>query len=172
MTVPLVDDTRVIARRAVQFALDVLLVQLVATGLAAALALGLHAAFGAVLVPVLIAVLVWLWLSLAGWLLVTVLWPYLHGGRTPAMRWCRLRVVTLAGEPPRLAAHVLRCACTLVDGFLFGLVGLVIMRNSARQQRLGDLVAGTLVVRDTRDDVVWPPGGMDAAEGGRPSWRA
>jgi uncharacterized RDD family membrane protein YckC len=80
--------------------------------------------------------------------------------------------VTLAGEPPRLAAHVLRCVCTLVDGFLFGLVGLVIMRSSARQQRLGDMVAGTLVVRDMGDDVVWPRGGTDAADDDRSSWPA
>lgn len=149
---PLVDDytgeTRVVGRRAVQFALDVLLVQVIAVGLAAALALGLHALLNQVFVPVLVAVLVWLWLSLFGWLAVTVLWPYLHGGRTPAMRWCGLRVVTLDGEQPRLAAHVLRCAGTLVDGFLFGLVGLVVMANSRQQQRLGDLLAGTLVVRD------------------------
>jgi uncharacterized RDD family membrane protein YckC len=64
------------------------------------------------------------------------------------MRVCGLRVVTPHGQPPRPAAHVLRWALTTVDGFAFGLVGLVIMMNSRRQQRLGDLVAGTLVVRD------------------------
>jgi uncharacterized RDD family membrane protein YckC len=37
---------------------------------------------------------------------------------------------------------------TIVDGFPFGLVGLVTMANSARQQRVGDIVAGTLVIRD------------------------
>jgi uncharacterized RDD family membrane protein YckC len=98
----------------------------------------------------LVISLVWLWLSLFGWLLVTVLWPMLHGGRTPAMRWCGLRVVAMDGQPPRPAAHVLRCALTIVDGFGFGLVGLVIMTNSRRRQRLGDIVAGTLVVRDRR----------------------
>lgn len=145
---PLVDDTRVIGRRAVQFALDVLLVQVPSVALAAALALGMHALLNGVLVPLLVAVLVWLWLSLFGWLLVAVWWPYVDGGRTPAMRWLGLRVVTLDGGAPRLAAHVLRCAATLVDGFLFGLVGLVVMTGSARQQRIGDLLAGTLVVRD------------------------
>lgn len=146
---PLVDDTRVVARRAAQFAVDVLLVQVVAVGLAAALALGLHALFGGLFVPVLVAVLVWLWLSLFGWLGVTVLWPYLHAGQTPAMRWFGLRVVTLGGERPALAAHVLRCLATVVDGFPFGLVGLVVMANSRRQQRVGDMLAGTLVVRDS-----------------------
>lgn len=145
---PLVGDTRVVGRRAVQFALDVLLVQVPAVAVAAALALGLHALLGGVVVPLLVAVLVWLWLSLFGWLLVAVWWPHVDGGRTPAMRWLGLRVVLPDGERPRLAAHVLRCAATVVDGFLFGLVGLVVMAGSTRQQRIGDLLAGTLVVRD------------------------
>jgi uncharacterized RDD family membrane protein YckC len=97
---------------------------------------------------VLIGVLCWLWLSLLGWFLATVLWPMLHHGRTPAMHWCGLRVITLQGEEPPPAAHVIRCLLTVVDGFPFGLIGLVTMTNSRRQQRLGDIVARTVVVRD------------------------
>jgi uncharacterized RDD family membrane protein YckC len=151
---PLLDDyvadTRVVGLRVVQFALDVLLVQLVALAVSAAATFGLRLILGAnhQVVLVLVFALIWLWLSLLGWLLVTVVWPVLRGGRTPAMSWCRLRVVTLDGDVPRPAAHVLRCAVTLVDGFGFGLIGLVVMANTGRQQRLGDLVAGTLVVRD------------------------
>jgi uncharacterized RDD family membrane protein YckC len=153
---PLLDDfacdTRVVRLRVVQFALDVLFVQVIAIGLAAAAAFGLRLVIGAdhQVVLVLVFVLVWLWLSLLGWLLATVLWPVLRDGRTPAMGWFGLRVVTVDGFVPRPAAHVLRCAVTLVDGFAFGLIGLVVMANTGRQQRLGDLVAGTLVVRDPR----------------------
>ncbi|HEX5400710.1 MAG TPA: RDD family protein [Pseudonocardiaceae bacterium] len=146
-------DTRVIGLRAVQFAVDVLLVQVVAVALAAVVALvgvRLMLGSGRSLIATFVFVLVWLWLSLFGWVLVTVLWPAVHEGRTPAMRWFRLRVVTLEGDVPRPAALVMRCVLTLVDGFPFGLVGLVIMANSRRQQRLGDIVAGTLVVRDRR----------------------
>jgi uncharacterized RDD family membrane protein YckC len=145
-------DTRVVGLRVVQFALDVLLVQVSALALATAVAFGLRLVIGAdhEVVLVLAFVLLWLWLSLLGWLLVTVLWPVLRGGRTPAMSWCGLRVVTLDGLAPRPTAHVLRCAVTLVDGFAFGLIGLVVMASTGRQRRLGDLVAGTLVVRDPR----------------------
>ncbi len=146
--VPLPDDTRAVGRRAVQFAIDVLLVQAVAVAVGAGSALGLHALLGQVVVPLLIAVLVWSWVSLFGWLLVAVWWPYIDTGRTPGMRWLGLRVVTLDGERPRLAAHVVRAVATLLDGFPFGLVGLVVMANSARQQRIGDMLAGTLVVRE------------------------
>jgi uncharacterized RDD family membrane protein YckC len=148
--VPLVDDTRVVARRAAQFALDVLLVQVVAVAVAAGVAFAVRALLGGghVVLSVLVFGLVWLWLSLFGWLLVTVLWPVLRGGRSPAMSWLGLRVVTLEGRAPRPAAHILRCVLTIVDGVPFGLVGLVTMANSARQQRVGDIVAGTLVIRD------------------------
>jgi uncharacterized RDD family membrane protein YckC len=152
--VPLVGDvaadTGVVARRVLQFAVDVALVQVIAITAAVLVTLACRLAFGAghLLLLVLAGGLVWLWLSLFGWLVVTVLWPVLRGGRTPAMRWLGLRVVTSSGEPPRPSAHVLRCALTVVDGFAFGLVGLVIMTSSRRQQRLGDIVAGTLVVRD------------------------
>ncbi|HEY1572883.1 MAG TPA: RDD family protein [Pseudonocardiaceae bacterium] len=152
--VPLTDDvagdTAVVARRALQFALDVALVQVIAVTVAVLVTLACRLVLGPgqLLLLVVVAGLVWLWLSLVGWLLVTVLWPVLHGGRTPAMRWCGLRVVTATGAPPRPAAHVLRCALTVVDGFAFGLVGLVIMTNARRQRRLGDIVAGALVVRD------------------------
>lgn len=149
--VPLVDDyagdTRVVVRRVVGFALDVLLVQVVVVALSVAVSFGLKFVVGGV-VLVLVGTMLWLWLSLFGWLLVAVAWPVVDRGRTPGMRVCGVRVVTLHGEPPRLAAHILRWALTIVDGFAFGLVGLVIMTNSKRQQRLGDLVAGTLVVRD------------------------
>jgi uncharacterized RDD family membrane protein YckC len=146
-------DTRVTGLRAVQFALDVLLVQVVAVAVAAAAAfLGVRLLLGSgrALILFFVFALVWLWLSLFGWLLVTVLWPALHNGQTPAMGWFGLRVVTLHGDQPRMTALLLRCALTLVDGFPFGLIGLVIMANSRRQQRLGDIVAGTLVVRDRR----------------------
>jgi uncharacterized RDD family membrane protein YckC len=37
----------------------------------------------------------------------------------------------------------------VVDGFAFGLAGLLVMLLSPRHQRVGDLVARTLVVRVT-----------------------
>jgi uncharacterized RDD family membrane protein YckC len=146
-------DTRVIGLRAVQLAVDVLLVQVVAVAVATAagfLGVRLLLGSGRELILFFVFSLVWLWLSLFGWLLVAVLWPALHDGQTPAMRWFGLRVVTRLGERPRLTAFGLRAALMLVDGFPFGLIGLVIMARSRQQQRLGDIMAGTLVVRVRR----------------------
>lgn len=141
-------DTRVVGRRVLQFVLDVLAVQVVVVVVSAALGFVLRVFLSGAL-DLLLTGLMWLWLSLLGWLLVTIVWPSVDGGRTPGMRWCGLRVVmSTTGARPGAGAHALRCGLTLIDGFAFGLVGLVVMSNSARQQRLGDLVAGTLVVRD------------------------
>jgi uncharacterized RDD family membrane protein YckC len=85
--------------------------------------------------------------------LTTDVWlPHRTGGRTPGMRLLGLRIVTEWGGAPKLSAYALRYLLLAVDGFAFGLPGLLVMAFSRRHQRLGDLVARTLVVRSA------PPG--------------
>jgi len=85
--------------------------------------------------------------------LTTEVWiPHRTGGRTPGMRLLGLRIVTEWGGAPKLGAYAFRYLLTAVDGFAFGLTGLLVMALSPRHQRLGDLVARTLVVRSA------PPG--------------
>jgi len=79
--------------------------------------------------------------------LVFAWWPSTHGGQTLAMRWFKLRIITEDGGQPTLGALTVRWLLLFVDGILGGLVGLIIMLNSPRHQRLGDSVAKTLVVR-------------------------
>ncbi len=73
------------------------------------------------------------------------------GGRTPGKRWSSLRVVCDDGSPVTFRASVLRNLVRLVD-VLPGLylVGAVAIFATRRNQRLGDLAAGTLVVREPR----------------------
>jgi uncharacterized RDD family membrane protein YckC len=71
-----------------------------------------------------------------------------RSGRTPGMRLTGLRIVTTAGGPPRFRAYVVRWLLMVADGALFGLVGLVVILATPRRQRIGDVVAGTLVIRD------------------------
>ncbi len=72
--------------------------------------------------------------------------PSRHGGRTFAMGWFRLRVVRADGSDAGAALLALRWVMLLVDGLFFGLVGLVAMLATPRAQRLGDVVADTLVI--------------------------
>ena len=88
---------------------------------------------------------------LVGNLLIDVWVPHRTGGRTPAMRLLGLRIITEWGGTPTLGTYALRWLLQVVDGFAFGLAGLVVMVFSPRHQRVGDLVARTLVVRVTAD---------------------
>ena len=87
-------------------------------------------------------------LFLAGFWFVFAWWPHRHQGQTPAMGWLGLRVVSVqTGGRPTLGALSVRCLLLLVDGAFGGLVGLIVMSNNPRHQRLGDMAASTVVVR-------------------------
>jgi uncharacterized RDD family membrane protein YckC len=96
-----------------------------------------------------------------------VFFETLMRGRTPGKRVFGLRAVTLEGAPIRLRHAVLRMMGGLVDRFLppLGVTGTLMVLGTARHQRVGDLMAGTIVIRDpdrTRlPPAVWfpvPPG--------------
>ncbi len=77
----------------------------------------------------------------------------LWSGRTIGKRALRLRVVGDQGEPVRLSQVAVRNLIRVVDFLpLFYGVGLIVLFINGRGKRLGDLAAGTLVVRE-RDRV-------------------
>ena len=67
-------------------------------------------------------------------------------GQTLGKKVMNLRVVSESGPltPGKVA---LRTALRVADVFVFGLVGLVAVVASKKHQRIGDMVAHTLVVR-------------------------
>jgi uncharacterized RDD family membrane protein YckC len=100
---------------------------------------------------------VWLLLDLFLTTLYFLLFETLWGGRTPGKRMTQIRVVgeqgTGVGWRESVLRNLLRAVDTLPAGYLIGVLAMIF---SPRGQRLGDLVAGTLVVRDrpTRSPVV------------------
>jgi uncharacterized RDD family membrane protein YckC len=78
-----------------------------------------------------------------------VLFELLASGRTPGKRVTHLRVVRERGTPVDLPASAIRNLLRLIDilptAYLVGLASILITK---RNQRLGDLAAGTLVIRD------------------------
>ncbi|MEA5363826.1 RDD family protein [Amycolatopsis sp., V23-08] len=138
----------VVGRRLVQFFLDEMLV-FVPMLLLAVLAVVLFRPSGLVALVTFLKVvfITMMVLDFLGLWFVMTWWPYRHGGQTPAMRWLRLRVVMLDGSHPPLRLFVVRQLLVLVDGFAWGLAGIVVMLCTRRRQRFGDVVARTVVVR-------------------------
>lgn len=71
------------------------------------------------------------------------------GGRTPGKAVMGLRVVTVEGAPVRFRHAAIRAAVGLIDFTVtFGLGAVLSSMLSRRHQRLGDMVAGTVVLRE------------------------
>jgi uncharacterized RDD family membrane protein YckC len=78
----------------------------------------------------------------------------LWSGQTLGKRAFRLRVVGERGEPLTFVQAGIRNVVRIVDFLPYGYgVGLVVLFANGRGKRLGDLAAGTLVVKDS--DHVW-----------------
>ncbi|MDQ4070461.1 MAG: RDD family protein [Actinomycetota bacterium] len=86
-----------------------------------------------------------------------VLFETLASGRTPGKRWTGLRVVKMGGGPVGFVASAVRNLLRIVDSlpgvYLVGILSILFTRNN---QRLGDLAAGTLVVRERRQATALP----------------
>lgn len=73
-----------------------------------------------------------------------VLWQ----GQSPGKRLTKIRVIRDNGQPVRLAQATLRALLRPIDDFLF--IGAFFIFFGAREKRIGDWVAGTLVVETAR----------------------
>jgi uncharacterized RDD family membrane protein YckC len=87
-----------------------------------------------------------------------IIWGYfvffelIWHGQTPGKRWLGLRVIKEGGYPVGFAEVAIRNVVRLVDFLPFYyVIGIVVMFIDGRSRRLGDLAAGTLVVKERRD---------------------
>jgi uncharacterized RDD family membrane protein YckC len=92
-------------------------------------------------------------LSLVGTFAVLVVWPtaweVATKGRSPGKLALGLRVVTVEGAPIRVRHALVRGLVGLVEIVLtFGIVAVIVALASHRFRRLGDHLAGTVVVRE------------------------
>ncbi|MBE9045709.1 RDD family protein [Pleurocapsales cyanobacterium LEGE 10410] len=67
-------------------------------------------------------------------------------GQTLGKKWTKIRVVRDNGKPERLPQAILRSLLRPVDDIFF--VGVFFIIFSQKEKRIGDLVAGTIVVQD------------------------
>ena len=130
------------------------------------------------LIKVLSIVLIALTLSVAGLTGVAIMLPafflvlYAYdvvfetfaNGRTPGKMATRLRVVRVGGEPVDFMSSAIRNVLRLIDGLPLSYVpGVISILATKRNQRLGDLAAGTIVIHE--EPVALP---MPAPFGGPP----
>src|SRR5512133_2809984 len=91
---------------------------------------------------VLIPLLVILWVAP---LLYPLLCEVFLNGQTFGKKAMSTRVVKLDGTQPTLGNYLLRWLLLPIDGFF--LLGLLVLAVNGRGQRLGDLAAGTTVIK-------------------------
>jgi uncharacterized RDD family membrane protein YckC len=101
-----------------------------------------------------------------------VLFETLASGRTPGKRWLGLRVVRVGGGPVGFVASALRNVLRIVDSLPgFYLVGILAVLSTSKNQRLGDLAAGTIVVLERKHPPAVPaPRPVAAAEDDAGLW--
>lgn len=106
--------------------------------------------------------------------LYDILFEIFASGRTPGKRWTHLRVVRAQGQPVDLPASAIRNLLRLIDFLPTAyLVGIVCIILTKRNQRLGDLAAATIVIREhararrpienRTDDELPPTAGWDVS---------
>jgi len=93
---------------------------------------------------------------LLSWVAYFVLLEWLWNGQTVGKRRSGLRVIGTDGEPAGFTAVLIRNLLRPVDFFpAYYALGVVAIFVSSRSQRLGDLAAGTYVVRAPKPQLDW-----------------
>ncbi len=85
-------------------------------------------------------------LTFLGWWGYFILTEMVWNGQSLGKRQLGLRVVRSGGQPINLTASLVRNLLRIVD--LIGFIGVLVMIVDRRSRRLGDLAAGTLVIRE------------------------
>ncbi len=79
-----------------------------------------------------------------------VFFETLWQGQTPGKRMAQIRVIREDGRPIGLPQATLRALLRVFDDILLGLVGFLFIIQGRQEKRLGDWVAGTVVIQELR----------------------
>lgn len=92
----------------------------------------------------------WIWIVLLGfpYLFYSVFFEVFMNGQTLGKYLLKIRVIRLNGTPATIGDYVLRWVFAIIDfGFLGGAIAVILVAAGGKGQRLGDLVAGTTVIK-------------------------
>lgn len=78
-------------------------------------------------------------------------------GQTPGKRQARIRVITASGRPITVFEAIARNFLRAVDSQLLYIVGAIAIAVDKKNRRLGDMVAGTVVIHELQEqgDSYW-----------------
>ncbi|HNP06276.1 MAG TPA: RDD family protein [Cyclobacteriaceae bacterium] len=94
----------------------------------------------------------WIWMITLGlpWLFYHLLFEVFMNGQSPGKRVMKIQVVRLDGTPPTIGNYIMRWIFSFIDYYvLSGVIAVVIIAMGGKGQRLGDVVAGTSVIKLT-----------------------
>lgn len=80
-------------------------------------------------------------------LFYTLLLEIFNQGQSLGKMLMKMQVVKLDGSSPTLGAYLMRWLLFIIDGPMTGYMGLLVIILSRNNQRLGDLAAGTVVIK-------------------------
>lgn len=92
----------------------------------------------------------WIWIVVIGipFILYSVLFEIFMNGQTPGKRVMNIKVNRLNGTPATVGDFILRWIFALIDfGVLGGAIAVILVAAGGKGQRLGDIVAGTTVIK-------------------------
>lgn len=78
----------------------------------------------------------------------SLLWEIFNNGQSIGKRLLNIRVVKADGSTPTLSAYLLRWLLYSIDVTFTGGLGLIVIIVTKNNQRLGDLAAGTMVIKE------------------------
>jgi uncharacterized RDD family membrane protein YckC len=116
-------------------------------------------AYGFILIIILESMSGFVYLSNHGWLYFLIYFPVCFydlacevfmNGQSVGKRVMKIRVVSIDGGQPTLGQYLIRWLFRLVDiTITFYMCAIISIAVSERKQRLGDLIAGTAVIKTT-----------------------
>ncbi len=93
---------------------------------------------------------IWIWLIMIGvpFLFYHLFFEIVMDGQSPGKRAMRIKVIRMDGTPASIGDYLLRWIFSFVDyHILSGVIAVIIVAAGGKGQRLGDLVAGTSVIK-------------------------
>jgi len=99
----------------------------------------------------------YVWLILLGipWLFYNLAFEIFMNGQGPGKRMMKIQVVQLNGTTPTIGNYILRWIFAFIDFYILsGAIAVVCIALGGKGQRLGDMVAGTSVVKIVRQEEV------------------